>query len=64
MSYESEMDALRKEEVAKGLVILEKYRNATPPGILDNPNEVRDFRKLMTYIKAKRKTIKTKYKKL
>ena len=61
MSYEDEMKALRKDEVRRGLKILKKYKDATPPGVLDNPSETRDFRELMTYIRRKRNAIFKKY---
>jgi hypothetical protein len=64
MSYDSEMDALKKEETKRGLEILDKYRGATPSGILDNPNETQEFRELMKDIKAKRNAIFKKYGKI
>lgn len=61
MSYESEMEALRKEEVKRGTEILQKYKNAAPSGVLDNPEKTRDFHELMKYIRKKRNAIAKKY---
>ena len=61
MSYESEMKALTEERKRRGLEILEKYKSATPSGVLDNHEETKEFQKLSMELKLKRKAIMKKY---
>ena len=61
MSYESEMKSLREEEKRRGLAILRKYYGKTPPGVLDNPDETREFSELRREIFNKRNAIFKKY---
>ena len=57
MSYESEMEALIEERKRRGLAILRKYHGKTPPGVLDNPDETREFSELRREIFNKRNAI-------